>query len=71
MAYTYRCSPYNSTPFSSCCNVACIGWNGRPATECESCGEKIDYDDGLEARRHKVGRDNCLMCGKPRKDCYC
>lgn len=67
MANTYRCSPYNSTPFSSCCNVASMDRNGRPAKVCHSCGGKLDYDDdGLETRRREVGRCNCLMCGKPR-----
>lgn len=66
MEHTYTSGPFNSTPFSSCCRVASL--NGV----CAKCGTKMAYhDNGLGARRREVGHGNCLMCGKPRHECYC
>ena len=67
MAHTYRANPYNSTPFSSCCNAASMNSNGRPASHCASCGEELTHDDdGLDAIRRKTKPGCCLMCNKPR-----
>lgn len=72
MAITYTANPFNSTPFSSCCGIASMDRNGRPDTVCHGCGGPLSYhDDGLHSRRVEVGSGNCLMCGKPRHDCYC
>jgi hypothetical protein len=63
---TYVSSPYNSTPFSSCCNVASL--HGV----CAECGAEVTYhDDGLSARRREVPPGHCLMCGKHRDKCNC
>ena len=67
MAYTRTSGPNNSTPFSSCCGIASIAYNGRPDDKCHGCGEPMTHhDDGLSARRREVGSGNCLMCGKRR-----
>ncbi len=72
MAYTHRANAYNSTPFSSCCGIASMNGQGRPDDHCHGCGEKMAHDDdGLGARRQEVEPDGCLMCGKPRRECYC
>lgn len=66
MAYTRTSGPYNSTPFSSCCDTASMDYNGRPDSKCHRCGQPMTHhDDGLSARRREVGPGNCLMCGKP------
>jgi hypothetical protein len=72
MAMTYRTSIYNSTPFSSCCGVASMDRNGRPASKCEACGEMIVMDyDGLDEVRRTTPPGCCLMCKKPRHQCNC
>lgn len=54
-------NPYNSTPFTTCCNVASLGGY------CDKCGRKIvSHDDGLNAVRRATKPGCCLMCGKPR-----
>ena len=78
MAHTRTSGPYNSTPLSSCCNVASTDYLGRPDSKCHHCGgELTHHDDGLAERRRQVGRGNCLICGKRRGDpavsgnCHC
>lgn len=72
MPHTYTSSPFNSTPFSSCCGIASQDRSGRPDTKCHKCGKPLHWhDDGLAERRREVGPNNCLMCGKPRSQCYC
>jgi len=74
MASTYTCSPFNSTPFSSCCGVASMTDSGRPADKCARCGEALHFHDS-GVPRGKPGC--CLMCGRPRGDpavsgnCHC
>lgn len=69
MSHTYRTSPNNSTPFSSCCNVASMDSYGRPDSKCHRCGEPMLFDDdGLSARRRKIGPGCCLLCGMRRGD---
>ena len=72
MAYTRTSGPFNSTPFSSCCGVASMNNQGRPDNHCHGCGEALTHhDDGLSERRREVGPSACLMCGKPRSNCFC
>ncbi len=72
MAYTLRANEFNSTPFSSCCGIASMNFKGRPDDHCHRCGEAMTHDDdGLAARRREVGPGNCLMCARPRSECYC
>lgn len=59
---TYTANPFNSTPFTRCCEIAAIGTDRCP--NCEAL--IISHDDGLAARRREVGPGCCLMCGKKR-----
>lgn len=57
---TYTANPFNSTPFTRCCEIAAVGTN-----RCPNCEAEIYWhDDGLAARRREVGPGCCLMCGK-------
>ena len=59
---TYTSSPFNSTPFTRCCQTAAIGTD-----RCPVCKARITHhDDGLAARRREVGPGNCLICAKRR-----
>ena len=59
--HTRTANPYNSTPFTACCDVASTG------DRCPICNAQILWhDDGLDDRRREVGPLACLMCGKPR-----
>lgn len=74
MAHTYISNPFNSTPFSSCCNVASFG------SKCDRCGEKITHHEpcpSVVAARRRTKPGHCLMCGARRGDpavsgnCHC
>lgn len=59
--HTRTANPYNSTPFTACCDTAAIGTN-----RCPSCNARIRYhDDGLSEVR-RLAKGGCLMCFKPR-----
>ena len=60
--HTRTANPYNSTPFTACCDIAAINTD-----RCPHCEALIQWhDDGLAARRRQVGPGNCLMCGQKR-----
>lgn len=74
MAHTYNANEFNSTPLSSCCNVASMG------SRCDKCGESIEFHQHspavMAARRlHSQGR--CGICGGKRGNpaisgnCHC
>ena len=74
MAHAYYCSEYNSTPFSSCCNVASQDWNGNTAKTCAKCGEEITYTQptpGMIAARKRRAQGKCGLCGAPINKCCC
>lgn len=60
MAHTYCANEFNSTPFSSCCQVASFG------SRCDRCGEEIAYHQHSAAvlRARDLNRQGrCGMCG--------
>jgi len=68
MAYTFCANEFNSTPFSSCCNVASLG------SHCDRCGDEIQFhkpSPAVLAARQLRSQGKCGLCGKPLKECYC
>lgn len=65
MAYTRTVNDFNSTPFSSCCGVAAMDFEGKPAKTCPKCGGELEYhNDGVPPTPVGV----CGMCFKPFKN---
>ena len=74
MAYTRCANEFNSTPFTSCCDVASFG------KHCDRCGEEITFhqDSAIVKRAKQLNKQGrCGICGKPTGNpaisgnCYC
>lgn len=58
--YARTISPFNSTEFTTCCDLAVL----RDDTKCPGCAAPV-------LRYGKPRGNNCSMCGKPRAVCHC
>lgn len=63
MAHTYCANEFNSTPFTSCCQLATFG------KTCPGCGEEITHHQhsaAVLAARRLNAQGRCGMCGRPK-----